>query len=79
MDNPFRLGLERAVLDYEIFRSPDTSGRQRQRATEIDAAVSNYPSRMFELGKRIGIYYFAYVNEEYGQQRRAQHRTKQRV
>ena len=76
MNSSFKLGLEKAILDYEIFRNPNITGVQRQRATEIDAAALAQPSRMFELGKKVGIGWFVYTDERYGQHRRDQYRAQ---
>ena len=62
---PIRLGLERAKLDYEIFRKPADSGQQRQRATEIDALFLESSSRLFGLARMLGNGWFRYYDERY--------------
>ena len=73
----FALGLERALLEYEIIMNPNVTGEQRQRATVIDAQeLAADPSRMFKIGKTFGVAYKCYVDERYLSKRKQYHQEQ---
>ena len=61
---PFKSGLERAMLDFDMFRDPRNAELQ-QRAAKIDAQYLKNPSRLFALARSIGSVYFAFADERY--------------
>ena len=68
----FGMGLERAVLEYQIDINPTEAGKHWQLAHELDAAALNYSPVelwLYSLGKSVGIGVFVNYDREYRRHR----------